>query len=64
MHGHEDMIVDIQVSKCNRYMVSASHDGAVIFWDLEDLTIIHKRTSDHTEQVNKVEFVMIECSQA
>ena len=58
------MIVDIQISLCNRYMASASHDGCVIIWDLEDLSIINKRTNDHSDQVNKVEFVMIECSQA
>ena len=56
------MIVDIQISKCNRYMASASHDGQVILWDLEDLSIISKRTNDHSDQVNKVEFIMIECS--
>lgn len=64
LHGHTDMIVDIQISKCNRYMASASHDGCVIIWDLEDLSIIHKRTGDHNDQVNKVEFFMIECSPA
>lgn len=64
LHGHEGMIIDIQVSKCNRYMASASNDGAVILWDLRECSMVHKRAQDHQKQVNKVEFVMIECSKA
>lgn len=64
LHGHTNVVVDIQISKCNRYMASASHDGCIIIWDLEDLSIITKRTADHTDQVNKLEFVMIECTPA
>lgn len=64
LHGHEDMIIDIQVSKCNRYFASGSNDGTVIFWDLQDCSIIAKRTNDHTSQVNSIKFVMVECNSA
>ena len=62
LHGHEDMIIDIQVSKCNRYFVSGSSDGTLIFWDLQECRILAKRTQDHTAQVNSVQFVMAQCS--
>lgn len=41
LHGHKDMIIDIQVSKCNRYMASASNDGVIIIWDLKEFKILH-----------------------
>lgn len=34
LHGHTDVIIDIAISKCNRYMASGSKDGVLIFWDL------------------------------
>jgi WD40 repeat protein len=27
LHGHEDFIVDMSVSMCNKYLASASKDG-------------------------------------
>ena len=34
LHGHTDVITDLDVSKCNKYIASASKDGAVNIWDL------------------------------
>lgn len=34
LHGHMDVIIDIAISKCNRYMASGSKDGTLIIWDL------------------------------
>jgi WD40 repeat protein len=52
LHGHEDMLIDLCVSKCNRYLASGSKDGVIIIWDLQQCTIIKKLTSDHTQQIN------------
>ena len=59
LHGHKDMIIEIQVSKCNRYMASASNDGTIILWDLKEFKILHQRNDDHSQQVNKIEFFMV-----
>ena len=42
LHGHMDVIIDIQVSHCNRYLASGSKDGTIIIWDLEKCSIIKK----------------------
>jgi len=42
LHGHMDVIIDIQVSHCNRYLASGSKDGTIIIWDLEKCAIIKR----------------------
>jgi WD40 repeat protein len=42
LHGHEDFIVDMSVSFCNKYLASASKDGQIIIWDLERCKMIDK----------------------
>ena len=46
LHGHEDMIIDLQVSHCNRYMASGSKDGTIIIWDIEKCSIVKKITDN------------------
>lgn len=48
LHGHLDVIIDIQVSKCNRFMASGSKDGTLIFWDLQKCKIVKRMTDSHT----------------
>ena len=33
LHSHEEVITDIDISKCNRYLASASINGKIIIWD-------------------------------
>lgn len=57
-----DVIIDIAISKCNRYMASGSKDGTLIIWDMQKCKMIKRIGDAHTKQVNKIEFVMIQCS--
>ena len=34
LHGHSEVITDIDVSKCNKYFASGSRNGEVFIWDL------------------------------
>lgn len=63
LHGHMDVIIDIAVSHCNRYMASGSKDGTVIIWDLQKCSIIKRLTSCHNAQVNRVLFTMVQCTE-
>ena len=62
LHGHMDVIIDIQVSKCNRFMASGSKDGTLIFWDLQKCKIVKRMADSHTQQINKIQFLMIPCN--
>ena len=56
LHGHCDYIIDVDISKCNRFIASASKDTTVVIWDLKMGKIV-KRLNDHTQQINKLCFV-------
>lgn len=63
LHGHQDVINDLAVSQCNRFMASGSKDGTLIIWDLQSCSIIKRITEDNNSQINNLRFFMIECSQ-
>ena len=46
LHGHADFIIDIGISKCNRFIASSGKDAMVIIWDLKMGKIV-KRLNDH-----------------
>lgn len=48
LHGHQDVLIEIAVSKCNRYLASGSKDGTLIIWDLQECAVVKRLTSDHT----------------
>ena len=56
LHGHADFIIDVGISKCNRFIASAGKDAQVIVWDLK-LGKIIKRLKGHNQQINRIVFV-------
>jgi WD40 repeat protein len=55
LHSHEDVITDLDISKCNKYLASASQDGKIIVWDWKNCQKIDE-ISDHRSNVNNVRF--------
>jgi WD40 repeat protein len=55
LHSHEDVITDIDISKCNRYLASASIDGKIIVWDWQNCKKLDEIT-DHRANVNNIKF--------
>ena len=49
------MITDIDISKCNRYLASASIDGKIIIWDWQNCKKLDEIT-DHRANVNNIKF--------
>lgn len=56
LHGHFDYITDIDISKCNRFIASASKDAQIIIWDLKMGKIV-KRITSHQSLINRTIFV-------
>lgn len=55
LHSHEDVITDIDISKCNRFLASASIDGKIIIWDWQNCKKLDEIT-DHRSNVNNIKF--------
>lgn len=55
LHSHEDVITDLDVSKCNRYLATASKDGKIIVWDWKNCQKVDE-FNDHHSNVNNVKF--------
>lgn len=55
LHGHTDVVTDMDVSKCNRYIASASKDGKAIIWDLERAALVD-RLPPHGDSINNIRF--------
>lgn len=55
LHGHQDVITDVDISKCNKYLASSSKDGVVFIWDFEKCTLIDKLPT-HNSAVNNIKF--------
>lgn len=49
------MITDLDVSKCNRFLASASKDGKIIVWDWKNCKKLDE-FNDHRSNVNNVKF--------
>ena len=56
LHGHADFIIDVGISRCNRFIASAGKDAQVIVWDLKMGRIV-KRLKGHSQQINRIQFV-------
>ena len=41
LHGHTDVIMDITISYCNRYIISAGKEGVIHIWNLKNLKHLH-----------------------
>jgi WD40 repeat protein len=55
LHSHQDVITDIDISKCNRYLATASIDGKIIIWDWKNCKKIDE-INDHHANVNNIKF--------
>ena len=55
LHSHEDVITDIDISKCNRFLASASIDGKIIVWDWQNCKKLDE-INDHRTNVNNIKF--------
>lgn len=49
------MITDLDISKCNRYLVTASKDGKIIVWDWKKCLKIDE-INEHTTTVSNLKF--------
>lgn len=56
LHAHTDVIMDIHISYCNRYIISAGKEGAIHIWDLKNLKHLHV-CKEHKGAVNNVKVV-------
>lgn len=61
LHSHMDVIADLDVSLCNRYLVSSSADGKIIVWDWRACKKVDT-IDDHTANVNNVKFFKLNCT--
>lgn len=55
LHGHQNHITDIDVSKCNRYLATSSDASEVFIWDLQKCLLLEK-LSCHSKSVNNIKF--------
>ena len=55
LHGHDDYITEIDISKCNKYIASAGKDAQIIIWELATGKILYRLTH-HTKLINCVKF--------
>lgn len=55
LYGHQDMITDIAISHCNRFIASSSTDGVIIIWDLHGCKLLEK-IEVHKATVNNIKF--------
>jgi WD40 repeat protein len=55
LYGHQGVITDIDISKCNRYIASASQEGVIMIWDLLKCSLIEK-IEVHNAVVNNLKF--------
>lgn len=58
LHGHSDYITDVDISKCNRYLATASKDARIVIWDLLECKMI-KRFTRHTNLINRIQFFTV-----
>jgi WD40 repeat protein len=56
LHGHADFITDMDISKCNRFIASASKDAQIIIWELKTGKMIAK-LKKHQQLINRVMFI-------
>lgn len=56
LHGHTDVIMDIHISYCNRYIISAGKEGAIKIWDLKLLKHLHT-CKEHKGSVNSIKVI-------
>jgi WD40 repeat protein len=55
LHSHMEVIADLDVSVCNKYLVSSSQDGKIIVWDWRNCQKVDT-INEHTANVNNVKF--------
>lgn len=55
LHSHEDVITDLDISKCNKYLATASKDGKIILWDWQKCKKADEILA-HTATVNNIKF--------
>lgn len=58
LHSHMDVIADLDVSLCNKYLVSSSNDGMIIVWDWKACQKVDT-INDHVANVNNVKFFKV-----
>lgn len=55
LHSHVDEITDLDISKCNKYLATASMNGQIIIWDWKKCLKVDV-ISDHTAAINNLKF--------
>ena len=46
LEGHKDVVLDLDVSESNEFLVSCSADGVVALWDLRTRALLRKTDSE------------------
>ena len=50
--------MDLTISLCNKFIISAGKDCRILIWDLKHLQLLQD-LNHHTKQVNSIKLVMI-----
>lgn len=56
LHSHEDFITDLDISSCNRFLVSSSKDGKINVWDWQNCKKIGEINDHGNQTVNNIKF--------
>ena len=56
LHGHADVITDLDISFCNSLIISSSKDATIRFWNLQETRHVHV-SHDHAEPINNVRVI-------
>jgi len=54
--GHTDVITDLSLSPCGKYIASSGRDGLIIIWDLQEVREIQRLDQHRGYQINNIKF--------
>ncbi|CDW76602.1 UNKNOWN [Stylonychia lemnae] len=58
LHSHNEVITDMDISKCNRYLATSSKDGKLIIWDWKNCLKVDEIAA-HDSTINNIKFFQV-----
>jgi len=58
LHSHNDVITDMDMSKCNQYLATSSKDGKLIIWDWKNCMKLDEIAA-HNSTINNIKFFQV-----
>lgn len=58
LHSHNDVITDMDISKCNNFLATASKDGKMIIWDWKNCQKLDEINA-HSSVINNLKFFQL-----